>query len=98
MIDTTEARLTRQGRQQELLLDMVKRALQRITALEGDVAQALIDIDENRARLEATEDIYGKILAKLTEVCGDLGQIEAAVSGQVLGLAAAGGRDDDAAT
>lgn len=95
-MDATTQRLERQGRQQELLLEIVRRALQRVTAAEADIAAAqsrLAQLDEQLDAQALRMDAFGDALLMLEmlrlRIGGQLGAME-------LENAAIGGRDDDA--
>lgn len=97
-----ERRLTLQGRQQELLLELVRRALQRLTSAEADIAAAQSQINQQAFQLAGHDaqfdaqairmDAFGDALAQMEmlrlRLTGRLGELE---------RAATGGRDDGTA-
>lgn len=92
MSDETIKRLDRQGRQQELIIDIMRRALQRLAEAEADLArlqsqliQHADQFERQADRMDAFGDALEQMRALRCRLQGQQGELERAVTG---------GRDD----
>lgn len=85
--DPTAKRLDIQGRQQTLLIDILRRALQRITATEDELAELRARVNDHELAIaERNDTVFVAILDRLQQAKGLMtGEIE---------RAAIGGRDE----